>query len=56
MNTNSTFTGFYTETPFCYQQSNLRQSERLNGGQPIADVDTADNCPFYVTTMKPMNF
>ena len=56
INTNASFTGFYTENPFCYQQSNLRQTERLNGGQPIADVDAADNCPLYVTTMKPTNF
>ena len=55
MNTNSAFTGSYTEIPFCYQQFHLRQIRLLRGGQPIVDFDTVDNCRLYVTTMKAMN-
>ena len=56
MNTNSAFTGSYTENPFWYQQLNLRQIRIVRGGQPIVDIDAADNCLLYVTTMKAMNF
>ena len=56
MNTNSSFTGSYTENPFWYQQIQLRQITILRGGQPIVDFDAADNCRLYVTTMKAMNF
>ena len=56
MNTNSTFTGSYTENRFWYQQIDLRQIRILRGGQPIVDFDAADNCRLYVTTMKAMNF
>ena len=56
MNTNSAFTGSFTENPFRYQQFDLRQNRKLRGGQPIVDFDTADNCRLYVTTMKAMNF
>ena len=56
MNTNSAFTGSYTENPFWYQQFYLRQIRILRGGQPIVDFDTADNCRLYVTTRKAMNF
>ena len=56
MNTNSAFTGSFTENPFWYQQFHLRQIKILRGGQPIVDFDTADNCRLYVTTMKAMNF
>ena len=56
MNTNSAFTGSFTENPFWYQQFDLRQIGILRGGQPIVDFDTADNCRLYVTTMKAMNF
>ena len=56
MNTNSAFTGSFTENPFWYQQFDLRQIRILGGGQPIVDFDTADNCRLYVTTMKAMNF
>ena len=56
MNTNSAFTGFYTDNPFWYQQLYLRQIRRLRGGQPIVDFDAADNCRLYVTTLKAMNF
>ena len=56
MDTNSAFTGFFTENPFWYQQFDLRQVRILRGGQPIVDFDTADNCHLYVTTMKAMNF
>ena len=56
MNTNSSFTGSFTENPFWDQQFDLRQCGILRGGQPIVDFDTADNCRLYVTTMKAMNF
>ena len=55
MNTNYAFTGFFTKNPFWYQQFGLRQIGKLRGGQPIVDLDTADNCCLYVTTMKAMN-
>ena len=56
MNTNSAFTGSFTENPIWYQQFDLRQSRILRGGQPIVDFDTADICRLHVTTMKAMNF
>ena len=56
MNTNSAFTGSFTENPFWYQQSDLRQIRILRGAKPIVDFDTADNCRLYLTTMKAMNF
>ena len=55
-NTNSAFTGSFTENPFWYQQFDLRQIRKIRGGEPIVDFDTADNCGLYVTTMKAMNF
>ena len=51
MNTNSAFTGSFTENPFWYQQLDLRQIRILRGGEPIVDFHTADNCRLYVTTM-----
>ena len=56
MNTNSAFTGSFTENSFWYQQFDLRQIRILRGGQSIVDFDTADNCRLYVTTMKAKNF
>ena len=56
MNTNSAFTGSYTENLFWYQQLDLRQISILRGGQPIVDFVAADNCRLYVTTMKAMDF
>ena len=56
MNTNSAFTGSYTENPFWFQQLDVRQTRTLREGQPIVDFDTVDNCRHYVTTMKAMNF
>ena len=55
-NTNSAFAGSFTETPFWYQQFDLRQIKIFRGGKPIVDFHTADNCCLYVTTMKAMNF
>ena len=55
MNTNSAFTGSFTENPFWYQHFDLRQIRILRGGQPIVKIGTADNCRLYVTTMKAMN-
>ena len=48
LNTNSAFTGFFTENPFWYQQIDLRQIRILRGRQPIVAFDTADNCRLYV--------
>ena len=56
MNTNSAFTGSYTENPFWYQQFEVRQIRILRGGQPSVDFNAADNCRLHVTTMKAMNF
>ena len=56
MNTNSAFTGTYTEKPIWCQQFDLRQIRILKRSQPVVDFDAADNCRFYVTTMKAMNF
>ena len=56
MNTNSSFTGSYTENLFWYQKYDLRQIRILRGGQPIVDFDAAHNCRLYVTTMKANNF
>ena len=56
MNTNSAFTGSFTESPFWYQQFDLRKIRTLRGGQRIVDFDTADNCRLYVTTTKARNF
>ena len=56
MNTNSAFTGSFTENPFWYQQFQLRQIRILRGGQPILDFDAAGNCRLNVTTIKALNF
>ena len=56
MNTDSAFSGSFTENPFWYQQFDLRQIRILRGGQPVVDFVTADNCRLYVTTVKAMNF
>ena len=56
MNTNSTFTGSYTEIPIRYQQIDLRHFRILKGGQPIVDVDVADKCRCFVTTLKAVIF
>ena len=55
-NTNSSFTGSYTENPFYCRQFDLRQIRTLRGGQPIVDCDAADICRLYVTTVKAINF
>ena len=56
MNTNSAFTGSYTENPFWYQQFDLRQIRILRGGQPILDFYGADKCRLYVTKLKVLHF
>ena len=55
-NTNSPFTGSYTENAFWYRQSDLRQIRIPRAVKPYVDIDAADNCRLYVTTMKAMNF
>ena len=56
MNTNSAFTGSYTENPFWHQQFDLRQIKILTGRQPPVDFDAADICRLYVITKKAINF
>ena len=56
LNTNSAFTGSYTENTFWYQQFDLRQNRKVWGCQPIVDIDAAENCCLYVGAMKAMNF
>ena len=56
MNTNSAFTGSYTENPFWYQPFDLKQIRILRGGQPIVEFDAADNCRLHVITKKATNF
>ena len=56
MNTNSAFTRYYTEKPFWYQPFDLTQIRTLRGGESMVDFDAADNCRFYVRTMKAMIF
>ena len=56
MNTNTAFTGYFTENPLWYEQFVLRQTRIFSGGYPIVDFDTVDNSRLYVTTMKGMNF
>ena len=56
INTNSAFTGPFTENPSWYQQSDLRQIRKLRRGPPIVDFDNATNYCLYVTTIKAMNF
>ena len=56
MNTNSAFTGSYTENTFWYQKFDLSQIRILRGGQPIIDFDAANKSRLFVTTMKALNF
>ena len=56
MHTNSEFRGSYTESPFLYQQFNIRQIRTLRVGQPNVGFDAANNCRLFVTTMKALNF
>ena len=56
MNTNSAFTGSFTENQFWYQKFDLRQDRIVRRRPPSVDFDTADNCRLYETTMKAMNF
>ena len=56
MNSKSAFTGSFAESPFWYQQLNLRNIRILRGGQPIVYHDTADKCRLYVKTMKATTF
>ena len=56
MNTNSAFTGSYTENPFWFQHFELRQIKILREVQPIVGFDATDICRLYATKMKAMNF
>ena len=51
-NTKSASNGSSTENPFCYQKLDLRQIGIIRGGQPILEIDGADNCRLHVTTMN----
>ena len=56
MNTNSAFTGYYTEIPFRYKQFVLRQIRLFRGGQPIVDFDAGDNCRLFLLQRKQLTF
>ena len=56
MNTNSTFTGSYSESIFWYQQFDRKQNMILRESQSIVDFDAADNYCVYVRTRKAINF
>ena len=56
MITNSVFTESYTENPFGFQETKLRQNRIFRGGQPIVDFDAADTRRRYVMTMKAASF
>ena len=56
VNTNSPFTGSYTENPFWCQEFDIRQIRIHRGRQPIVDFDAADKCHLYITTMEAKNF
>ena len=55
-NTISDFTESFTENPFYYRHSNLRQVGLIRGDQSIEDLNNSDNCCLYVTTVKTMIF
>ena len=56
MNTNSEFTGSFTENPFWYQHFDFRQIKIFRCGKPFVDFDAAKNCCLYVGTRKAGNF
>ena len=56
MNSNSAFNGSFAENTFWHQQFDLRHIRTLRGVQSFVHHDTTNNCRFYVTTMKAMNF
>ena len=56
MNSNSAYTGSYTENPFWCQQFDLREIRTLRGGHPTVDLNAADNCRLHVTTNKAIIF
>ena len=56
MNTNSAFTGSYTENPFWFRKFDLGQIKILRGGQTIVDFDAAKNCHLYVKANEATNF
>ena len=56
MNTNTAFTGSYSENPLWYHRFDFGQVRILRGGQPIVELFSSYNCCPYVTTMKAMNF
>ena len=56
MNTNSAFNGSYTENLSWYKQIDVRQIRIMRRGKPNVHFDAADNCCFYIRTMKEMSF
>ena len=55
MNTNSAFTGSYSEKTFRYQQFDLKQTRKFRVDQPVVEF-SSDNFRLYVTTMRAINF
>ena len=56
MNTNYAVIGSCIENAFWCYYIIFRQIKIIRGGQSIVDLDAADDCRLYVTTMKAMNF
>ena len=56
MNTNSAFSGCYTENQISCQHFDHRKLRILRRGKPIVDFQAADKCRLFVTTVKAMNF
>ena len=58
-NMNSVFTRLWTESSLWYQQFDFRQIKTFSWDQSCVRsviVDAANNCCFYVTTKRAMNF
>ena len=56
LNTNSAFSGSYTQKTSWYQQFDIRQKRILRGGRSIVGFDATDNCHLFVNTMNAQIF
>ena len=56
MNTDSAFTGHFSENHFHDQNFGLREQGIVRGGRSILSVDATNDCRAYITTMKEMKF
>ena len=55
-NTNTTCVELLTGNPFCNQNSYFRQVRLLRGVQSVVDFEEANQCLWFVTKTKAMNF